>query len=529
MHILLVTGDLAKELVEKIVKSAKTIHKITIVALPVKVIALLSTRDIALSLKRRGIKKNDYDLIIVPGLCRGSAKEIEKEIGIPAVKGPIHAYDIPLILEFNNPLEYLSSEEPADKVIERIKFKKNLEILRSLEEKLRKEKTFISIGNVLLPINPPPMRIATEIPDSYRYDYRVIVDKVLKYIGDGAHIIVLGFEPYNPRPDKVYELIKHLKKDIEASIAVDTLSPLEINSSLKAGADLVLSIDYSNVDKVANIIKEYNVPVIAIPYDSSTNYIPVEPMKRIEYLEKLITKIKEYGVENVIGDLILDPPIIGNVLESIYSYKLFKKRNPEIPLMMGVGNVVELYDVDSVGANAILALLALEAGVSLLLLVEKSVKTQGSTRETAIASQMITLASIRKSPPKDLGIDLLILKDKRREEIPFETENAKNIFLDKYDVEYRIDRTGIFKIRVNYREKLIETLYIGVKGKILIKSRSAQSILNYILDKGLVTELSHAMYLGRELGKAEEALRIEKNYVQEKPLFSIKKPLKIIV
>ncbi len=54
----------------------------------------------------------------------------------------------------------------------------------------------------------------------------------------------------------------------------------------------------------------------------------------------------------------------------------------------------------------------------MLLATEKSDKAKGTIKEEATAAKMMFLAKKRGSVPKDLGIDLLLLKDKRnREEI----------------------------------------------------------------------------------------------------------------
>ena len=143
---------------------------------------------------------------------------------------------------------------------------------------------------------------------------------------------------------------------------------------------------------------------------------------------------------------------------------------------------------------------------------------------------MNTISWIKHTPPKDLGIDLLILKDKRRAETLFDiTRDTKVVDIrDTWytDIKTKTDPVGFFKIRVNYSEQVIEALYIGRKGRILIRARTCKSIEKYILENGLISMLSHAFYLGRELAKAEEALKINKNYVQEKPLFSLKKPIR---
>jgi len=52
-----------------------------------------------------------------------------------------------------------------------------------------------------------------------------------------------------------------------------------------------------------------------------------------------------------------------------------------------------------------------------------------------------------------------------------------------------------------------------------LKGKTAESIYVEIMELGLVTRLDHAAYLGRELAKAEVALRTGKEYVQDDFLF----------
>ncbi len=115
----------------------------------------------------------------------------------------------------------------------------------------------------------------------------------------------------------------------------------------------------------------------------------------------------------MIADPVLDPPALG-LASSLREYILFREAHPTIPLFFGVGNVTELLDADSTGANALLAALGAEIGASLLFTPEYSAKARGSVHELAIASRMMILAQWRQTPPKDLGLDLLILKEKRR-------------------------------------------------------------------------------------------------------------------
>ncbi|MEM0022551.1 MAG: DUF4346 domain-containing protein, partial [Archaeoglobaceae archaeon] len=54
--------------------------------------------------------------------------------------------------------------------------------------------------------------------------------------------------------------------------------------------------------------------------------------------------------------------------------------------------------------------------------------------------------------------------------------------------------------------------------KATIAGKRAKEIIDTILELGLVSRLDHAAYLGRELMKAEIALRLGKNYVQDQDL-----------
>ncbi|MEM3526267.1 MAG: DUF6513 domain-containing protein, partial [Candidatus Jordarchaeaceae archaeon] len=113
MRVLLVTGRLARETVEK--AAAQSSVDADVIELPVSVAAFLSPEMIAKQLKGRVSKK--YDLIIVPGLVQGDISIIEDELKIPAFKGPKYASDIPMIL--NNLNIPLSRLHPADYILKK--------------------------------------------------------------------------------------------------------------------------------------------------------------------------------------------------------------------------------------------------------------------------------------------------------------------------------------------------------------------------------------------------------------------------
>ena len=215
-----------------------------------------------------------------------------------------------------------------------------------------------------------------------------------------------------------------------------------------------------------------------------------------------------------------------NVLRSFVAFDQYSKRNPEVPLFVGTTNFTELIDADSVGVNALLACLSSEVNASILLATEKSSKAKGTARELATAAKMMFLAKNRGSVPKDLGLDLLILKDKRLRQDPYTPEmdaDAQVIYATKTVEPVVMDEKGIFKIAVDQNAAQIVALYLSdsqaEKPSIVIKGKTAENVFSKIEELNLITRLDHAAYLGHELAKAEIALKTEKEYVQDSPLF----------
>ena len=519
LKILVVTGKLAAPIVKKAIKTVSGPYQIHVLELPITVAALATTELIANYLRKLGVKKGDYDLIIIPGASMGSAKIIEETVGIKTVKGTLQATDLPIIFSLKD-LNKLSPDKPADVLLEEEILKENRKLLENLERSIV-EKPHLIVGNVIIPVTPPPIRVVAEITEAHRLSREKLLKRAEKLVDSGADILSIGFEAGISHVEKVRETIRFLKKELSVPIVVDSIIPSEIIAAIEAGADMVMSLEASNIERVAKYVTE--VPAVVIAYDSKLPVQPKTAEEKIKLLEKNVSTALQYNIEKIIADPILDPINSKSSFQSLLAYHVFKKKHPKIPMLMGIGNVVELLDADTVGSNALLVMLAAEIGVSLVLVVEKSCKAQGSTYEVSTAARMASLAWIKNSPPKDLGIDLLILKDKRKIETPLDIEGAEIVVARRSEKEYELDPLGVFKIRVNYDEEVIEALYIGRKGKILIKGKTAREIRDEILRRNLVSTLSHAFYLGIELSKAEEALIIGKNYIQEKTLFHKRK------
>jgi dihydropteroate synthase-like protein len=139
---------------------------------------------------------------------------------------------------------------------------------------------------------------------------------------------------------------------------------------------------------------------------------------------------------------------------------------------------------------------------------------------------MMFLAKKRGSVPKDLGLDLLVLKDKRILEEPYDREieaETQVVMAAEKREPFLFDPKGCFKIMIDRVNEAIVALYFSTskrdKPVVIIKGKTAEGIHAKIVEMSLVTRLDHAAYLGSELAKAEIALKTGKEYIQDSPLF----------
>jgi dihydropteroate synthase-like protein len=520
MKVLLITGQLAKNLVRKYASESNV--EFEIVDLPISVASLLTPRYILRELKARKVK--DFDMIIIPGLISGDTSLID-EIGIPAFKGPRYAADIPLVLDMLEKVK-LSKTIPADDLLKEELRKRAIEEVKSIEK--RKKDLLKNPWNMLidnLAIGKDfPLRIMAEIVDAPKLNDDEIMKKARYYASSGADIIDIGMIAGESRPKDAERAVKAVRSVVNSLISIDTLDPKEAEAAVSAGADLILSVDGGNAEEMASFASD--VAVIVIPTDHSRQLFPKEPIERVNLIRKNIKKARDLGMKKIIADLILDPIISPGFLDSVVAFYEFIRKEPNIPLLMGVGNVTELTDADTVGVNALLAGIASELGAGILLTTEVSNKAKGSVRELSLASKMMFLAKKRSSVPKDMALDLIIMKDKKSREEPYDRRFEKDVkIIESKKARMRIlDPKGSFKILLDRDGNKIVALYYPSykddKHSLIIKGKNAEDIYRAIIDLGLVSLQDHAAYLGSELQKAQIALDTGKSYLQDVPLFS---------
>ncbi|AEC51710.1 hypothetical protein PNA2_0794 [Pyrococcus sp. NA2] len=496
MKILLVTGKLAEPIVRKYGKGCD------VFVTPVTVAAFLTPRMIADFLEKANVK--GYDMILIPGLVRGSTEIIEERIGIPTFKGPKNAIDLPVVLEAIKRGFKLSKTVPADELFSENALKKVEDIRNRTKNKRYIEKAIRRPWNFLigdLPVGLDfPTRIVAEIVDAPKYSLDELVGKAKYYLNEGADIVDIGMISGETNLEFIRTVIPELKEAINAPISLDTLNAKELEEGIDL-VDLILSVDWSNVELIVT-----EKPTVLIPTDMKRGYFPVDPIERVEFLEKLKEKAISLGYRRIIVDLILEH--YPGISRSISAFYLYRARNEKDVMLAGVGNVTEMTDADSPGINAILAGIASEIKISLLLTTEVSRKCMGSVRELRRGVDMTLLGNL-----KDVGLNLLILKEKKSKEIEFEV--SKNLIQAKgKDVKLENVYFRIFtkdgKIYVN--------AYRGTELVMTIVGNEPNEIIDTILEYFQISP-RHAFYLGRELEKAFTALNLKKSYVQEEKLF----------
>ncbi len=515
---LLVTGQLAQEAVAAYAKQSGV--ETEVYAFKIAVAAFLTPQTIIDGLKGKDLA--GFNVILTPGLLRGDTQTITQATGVPAFKGPRYAADLPTVLDMLCEVQ-LSTAIPADDLLrEKLAEKASAEIEKV---ELQREELLQKTGNMLVGGvavgRDFPLRVLAEIVDAALMDKEEIQETAKRFAAAGADFIDVGMVAGESQPQKAAEIVRWVKEVTSLPVSIDTLNPEEIKAAVAAGAEVVLSADAGNIEAIAPYVKD--VAVVAIPTNQRQGYIPKTASERVKFLEEIIAKAKALGVNRILADLIVEPQ---EILDSFIAFKEFHQCNPEVPLFVGISNVTELFDADSVGLNAILTRLSAEVGGGILLATEKSVKAKGTVAEEVAAAKMMFLAKKRGSVPKDLGIDLLVLKDKRNHEEPYESQTEKEAEVTVASEEPEpavLDALGAFKIAVDRKQNLlIATHFLSddmAKPVNVVKGKSAEAVYQKILELGLVSQLDHAAYLGMELAKAEVALKSGKGYMQDVALF----------
>lgn len=365
--------------------------------------------------------------------------------------------------------------------------------------------------NVPIDVGPKDLRRLPEyfsqstIPTDYgTYDLEIIaeinhcprltVDEIVEHAEalkrDGADLIDVGCEPGRTWSE-VGTVVRELR-DRGYRVSIDSLNPQEIEPAIAAGAELVLSVNSSNREAAI----DWGIEVIAIPDDPKT----------LDQLDETVDVLAKANVPLRI-DPILEPIAFG-FSESLGRYLETRRRYPDAEMMMGIGNLTELTDVDSVGINALLLGFCQEQSIRSVLTTQVINWARTSVRECDIGRRLMYHAVTNRVPPKRMESQLLMLRDPTLE--PTDIDQVEALATSIRDNNYRIF-TSADEIHLVSRD-----LHLHDADPFSIMQKLRQSGPDGGVPKNL--DAGHAFYLGYEMCKALTALTLGKNYEQDEAL-----------
>ena len=374
--------------------------------------------------------------VVVPGRCRGDLQSLTQHYGVPVERGPEELKDIPQF--------FGRKAKPVD----------------------------LSKHDVL---------IFAEIVDAPALDVAGIVERAARYRHDGADVIDLGCLPETPFAH-LAEAVQELKR-LGYRVSIDSMDEGELRCGALAGADYVLSLKEDSLH-LADEVAATPVLIPSLPRDLDSLYRAIEFLRR---------KGRAFY-----ADPILDPIHFG-FTESIVRYHELRQRFPEVPMMMGVGNLTELTDADTAGANALLMGIISELHIGALLTTQVSLHARRAVKEADAARRMMYAAREAGDVPKGYSNVLLQVHDKKP--FPDSEDEVREIARHVHDPSFRV-QVSEAGVHVYNRDGL----------------RTAQDAFEFWPRLGLEQDAAHAFYMGVELARAQIAWQLGKRYVQDEEL-----------
>jgi dihydropteroate synthase-like protein len=447
-HLHFVTGRLAEFALRAVVarESAKRGFGYTIDVLPITVAALMSPAWIARHLQIPAVATR----IVLPGYCHGDLTPLTSLTNLPIVLGPRDLQQLP---------EFLGgkSERPAE----------------------------YGAHNI---------QIIAEINHAPRLDLQTILVQARQLAADGADLIDVGCDPGGPWAG-VADCV-HALRDEGLRVSIDSLDPREIAPAVKAGAELVLSVNSSNRDAAA----DWGCEVIVIPDDFPT----------LGGLDQTVEHLALAKVPLRI-DAVLEPIGFG-FAASLGRYLEVRRRYPDVEMMMGIGNLTELTDCDSAGINTLLLGFCQEQGIRSVLTTQVINWARTSVKECDLARRLVHYAVGHRVPPNRLEPKLVTLRDSKVLETGEHTiEQLAGGIKDK---NYRIfaERGAVHLVSAG--------LHLSERDPFLLFERLMHPGFGGANDHHHPARVdpSHAFYLGYEMCKAAIALTLSKQYRQDEAL-----------
>jgi dihydropteroate synthase len=334
------------------------------------------------------------------------------------------------------------------------------------------------------------IEILAEINFAPRLVLADILSMAEAYRRDGADVIDVGCDPGNTWTG-VGETVKALR-DAGHRVSIDTLNIAEIAAAAKAGAELVLSVDQNN----RHAATDWGIEVVAIPDSPGA----------LDGLEATLEHLSKSGVPTRI-DPILEPIGYG-FANSLGRYLEVRRRWPDAPMLMGIGNLTELTDADSAAMNVMLLGFCQEQSIRSVLTTQVINWARTSVRECELARRLVYHAFTRRTLPKHIEPRLVMLRDAR---VPqFGADALDQLAASIKDNNFRLfAEAGLIHL-------LSAHLHLADADPFVLFDKLRASGPNNDPPKNL--DASHAFYLGYEMAKAAIALALGKDYRQDEAL-----------
>jgi dihydropteroate synthase-like protein len=334
------------------------------------------------------------------------------------------------------------------------------------------------------------IEIIAEINHCPRLSMAEIREAARSLAADGANVIDVGCDPEGPW-SAVGDAARMLRDD-GYRVSIDSLDVREIGPAVKAGAELVLSVNSSNSDAAC----DWGCEVVAVPDDPRT----------LAGLDATIEKLAARGIRLRIDPVI--EPIGFGFANSLGRYLEVRERYPDAEIMMGVGNLTELTDADSAGINTLLLGFCQEIGIRSVLTTQVINWARSSVKECDLARQLMYHAVRNRVLPKHVEPQLVMLRDAAVIEPTI--DELDQLATNLKDANYRVFAAG-GEVHVLNRE-----LHLHDADPFSLFENLRQSGPGGELPKNL--DAAHAFYLGYEMCKAATALALSKTYRQDESL-----------
>jgi len=270
-------------------------------------------------------------------------------------------------------------------------------------------------------------------------------------------------------------------------VSIDSFDPREVERATRAGASLVLSVNSSNVAAAA----DWGCEVVAVP----------DVPDSLAGFDATIEALDRAGVPCRL-DPVLEPIGFG-FAASLGRYLDVRRRYPKAEMMMGIGNLTELTDVDSAGVNVMLIGFCQETGIRSVLTTEVIHWARSSVRECAMARTLAWHAVTHRTLPKHVEPGLVTLRSGRPREHGHDA--LERLAAAIRDPNFRVFAEG----------SMIHVVGAGLH----LQSADPFALFDALGKAGRRDiDPSHAFYLGYEMAKAVTALTLGKDYRQDQPL-----------